>query len=49
VWSELDSGTEVELSISAARAYLTASGRRRSWLTEKLADKFSAKDGELKS
>ena len=38
VWSKLDSGTEVELSIPAATAY-SASYRRRSWLSEK----FSAK------
>jgi len=28
VWSELDSGTEVELSIPAANAYATADGRQ---------------------
>jgi signal transduction histidine kinase len=28
VWSELDSGTEVELSIPASRAYATPSTRR---------------------
>jgi signal transduction histidine kinase/ligand-binding sensor domain-containing protein len=44
VWSELDSGTEVELSIPASRAYDT-SPLRRSWLTEK----FSRKDTEMKS
>ena len=49
VWSELDSGTEVELSIPAARAYLAALERRRSGLAEKLAGKFSGKDTELKS
>jgi signal transduction histidine kinase len=37
VWSELDSGTEVELSIPAANAYATPDGRRRSWLAEKFA------------
>lgn len=42
VWSELDSGTEVELSIPANRAYTTADGQR-SWLAEKFA-KFSGKD-----
>jgi signal transduction histidine kinase/ligand-binding sensor domain-containing protein len=45
VWSELDSGTEVELRIPASRAYETAPTRRRSWLTEKL----SGKDTETKS
>jgi signal transduction histidine kinase len=42
VWSELDSGTEVELSIGAIRAY-TAPAGRRSWLTEKFA-RFSGKN-----
>jgi signal transduction histidine kinase len=44
VWSELDSGTEVELSIPAANAYATADGRRRSWLAEKFAGKLVEKD-----
>jgi signal transduction histidine kinase/ligand-binding sensor domain-containing protein len=39
VWSEIDSGTEVELKIPASRAYETAPGRRRSWLAEKLSGK----------
>ena len=39
VWSEMDSGTEVELKIPASRAYETAPGRRRSWLAEKLTGK----------
>jgi len=47
VWSELDSGTEVELSIPADRAYTVSDGQR-SWLAEKLA-KLSDKDTELKS
>jgi len=38
VWSKLDSGTEVELSIPASTAYAKAI-RHRSWLTEKLAGK----------
>jgi signal transduction histidine kinase len=38
VWSKLDSGTEVELSIPSSTAFAT-SYRRRSWLSEK----FSAK------
>jgi signal transduction histidine kinase/streptogramin lyase len=48
VWSELDSGTEVELSIPAARAYLATVERRRSGLVEKLAGKFFGKDPEVK-
>jgi ligand-binding sensor domain-containing protein/signal transduction histidine kinase len=47
VWSELDAGTEVELSIPAARAY-TAPAGQRSWLAEKLAN-LSRKDTQLKS
>jgi signal transduction histidine kinase/ligand-binding sensor domain-containing protein len=39
VWSELDSGTEVELSIPASRAYETSPARRRSWLAEKFSGK----------
>ncbi len=46
VWSELDSGTEVELSIPASRAY-TAPAGQRSWLAEKFAN-LSRKDTELK-
>jgi signal transduction histidine kinase len=49
VWSELHSGTEVELSIPSARAYLAAAERRRSGLVQKLASTFSGKDTELKS
>jgi signal transduction histidine kinase/ligand-binding sensor domain-containing protein len=45
VWSELDSGTEVELRIPASRAYETSRVRRRWWLAEKL----SGKDTEMKS
>ncbi len=45
VWSELDSGTEVELKIPASHAYETSSARRRSWLAEKLP----GKDTEAKS
>jgi signal transduction histidine kinase/ligand-binding sensor domain-containing protein len=40
VWSELDSGTEVELSIPASRAYVTPSTRRFWW---------SGKGSEIKS
>jgi signal transduction histidine kinase len=49
VWSELDSGTEVELRIPASRAYETSPARRRSWLAEKLAGKLSGKETEMKS
>jgi ligand-binding sensor domain-containing protein/signal transduction histidine kinase len=38
VWSKLDSGTEVELSIPASTAYAT-SYHRRSWLSEKFSRK----------
>jgi signal transduction histidine kinase/ligand-binding sensor domain-containing protein len=48
VWSELDSGTEVELRIPASRAYETSIGRRRWWLAEKLTGKLE-KDTESKS
>jgi signal transduction histidine kinase/ligand-binding sensor domain-containing protein len=40
VWSELDSGTEVELSIPASRAYASSSTRRSWW---------SGKGSEIKS
>jgi len=46
VWSEVETGTEVELSIPAANAYATADGRRRSWLAERFAVE---KDTERKS
>jgi ligand-binding sensor domain-containing protein/signal transduction histidine kinase len=49
VWSEPDSGTEVELIIPAARAYLTSPARHRSWFFEKFAGRSSNKDPELKS
>jgi signal transduction histidine kinase/ligand-binding sensor domain-containing protein len=45
VWSELDSGTELELRIPASHAYEGSSVPRRSWL----ADKFSGKDTEIRS
>ena len=48
VWSELDSGTEVELSIPANRAYSAHGDGQRSWLAEMFA-KLSGKDTELKS
>jgi len=37
IWSQLDAGTEVELTIPGNLAYGRA--RRRSWLTQKLAQK----------
>jgi signal transduction histidine kinase len=49
VWSELDSGTEVELSVPASRAYEKSSSSRRSWLTEKLTGKFVGRDTAMKS
>jgi signal transduction histidine kinase/ligand-binding sensor domain-containing protein len=49
VWSEVETGTEVELGIPAANAYATADGRRRSWLAEKFAGKLVEKDTERKS
>jgi signal transduction histidine kinase len=45
VWSELDSGTELELRIPASHAYEGSSVPRRS----RLADKFSGKDTEIRS
>jgi signal transduction histidine kinase len=43
VWSELDAGTEVELSIPAARAYTTATDGQQKSLTEKLLAKLSGR------
>ena len=48
VWSELDSGTEVELTIPANRAYTASGDVQRSWLADKFA-KLSGNDTELKS
>ena len=48
VWSELDSGTEVELTIPANRAYTAPGDVQRSWLADKFA-KLSGNDTELKS
>jgi len=42
VWSELDSGTEVELSVPASNAYEKSSTTRRSWLAE-IAGKLSGR------
>jgi signal transduction histidine kinase/ligand-binding sensor domain-containing protein len=49
IWSELGSGTEVELSVPASHAYEKSSASRRSWLTEKLTGKFVGKDTAMKS
>jgi ligand-binding sensor domain-containing protein/signal transduction histidine kinase len=49
VWSERDSGTEVELTIPASKAYTTPSAARRFWLTDKLSGKFSGKGTAMKS
>jgi signal transduction histidine kinase/ligand-binding sensor domain-containing protein len=49
VWSELNSGTEVELSIPDDHAYVTELEPHRSWWLQKPAGKFSRKDTELKS
>jgi ligand-binding sensor domain-containing protein/signal transduction histidine kinase len=45
VWSEFDSGTEVELLIPAARAYEKSTGTRSSWF----ARMWTRKDSETKS
>jgi signal transduction histidine kinase len=45
VWSDLGSGTEVELGIPASGAYQESGPRRRSWL----AAKFSRDNTEMKS
>ena len=45
VWSELGSGTEVELRVPASHAYTRFRRPHRSWL----AEKFFAKDHEMKS
>jgi len=43
VWSGLDAGTEVELTIPASHAYAAAS-RPRSWLAEKLFGESTTSD-----
>jgi signal transduction histidine kinase/ligand-binding sensor domain-containing protein len=45
VWSALDSGTEVELSIPASHAYAASSSPRRSWF----AGKFSTKSTSVQT
>ena len=49
VWSEVDSGTEIELSIPASKAYAKPLVGRRTWITAKLSEKFSGKDTAMKS
>ena len=49
VWSERDSGMEVDLTIPASRAYTAPSAVRRSRLAEKLSGKFSGKGTAMKS
>jgi signal transduction histidine kinase len=44
VWSERDSGTEVELIIPAGQAYTASPRLPRSWL----AERFLSKDKEAK-
>ncbi len=47
VWSKLDSGTEVELSVPASTAYATSS-RSRSWLAEKFSgERMDAKETDV--
>jgi ligand-binding sensor domain-containing protein/signal transduction histidine kinase len=45
IWTELNSGTELELKVPASHAYEPSSARRRSWLSEKLF----GKDTEMNS
>jgi ligand-binding sensor domain-containing protein/signal transduction histidine kinase len=49
VWSELDSGTEIELRIPAPRAYEASPGRGRLRVAEKVTGKLAEKDTEAKS
>ena len=44
IWSRGDSGTEVELSIPASRAYAKPAANRRSWWSEKFFGKGTAID-----
>jgi len=46
VWSERDSGTEVELIIPAAHAYTASPGLPRSWLAERLFGKTRRESDE---
>ncbi len=44
VWSALNSGTELELIVSAVRAYAASSRLRRSWLARKLSASIRTPD-----
>src|SRR5260221_7350918 len=46
VWSERDSGTEVELIIPAAHAYTASPGLPRSWLAERFFGKTRRESDE---
>ena len=46
VWSEVDAGTEVELTITAGRAYTSPNEGRRTWLAEKFLAKLSGRGTE---
>jgi ligand-binding sensor domain-containing protein/signal transduction histidine kinase len=48
VWSEVETGTEVELSIPAANAYETADDRKKSWFAQRFVGKSVKKDMESK-
>jgi signal transduction histidine kinase/ligand-binding sensor domain-containing protein len=48
VWSELDSGTELEFGIPGEHAYAPVE-QRRSWLMQKVGGKFFRRNTELKS
>jgi signal transduction histidine kinase len=43
VWSEVDAGTEVELTVPAGRAYTSPNEGRRTWLVEKFHAKRSGR------
>jgi signal transduction histidine kinase len=49
VWSGLESGTEIELTIPSSIAYATSPGTRLSWLSQKLSEKLSRKETQMKS
>ena len=46
VSSDVDAGTEVELTIPAGRAYTSPNERRRTWLAEKFLAKLSGRGRE---
>ena len=49
VWSELDSGTEIELTVPASKAYTTPVAERRCWIKEKFSEMFFGKGTAMKS